>query len=48
MEIAYFTRQLRDNGERIISLVTGTSLEEARWKPDPDSWSILVPIRRGN
>ena len=44
MNIPYFTRQLKDNAERINVLVRGVSIEEARWKPDRDSWSILEVV----
>ena len=44
MELAFFTRQLTDNADRIDALVSGVSQEEARWKPDPNSWSILEVI----
>jgi uncharacterized damage-inducible protein DinB len=33
--------QLYQNGRRIFALVEGVSDEQARWKPDPSSWSIL-------
>jgi hypothetical protein len=32
---------LETNGERFAALVAGLSEEQARWKPDPDSWSVL-------
>jgi hypothetical protein len=44
MKLAFFTRQLTDNADRIDALVSGVSQEEARWKPDPNSWSILEVI----
>lgn len=30
--------------DRILALVAGVSEEQARWKPDPESWSILEVI----
>ena len=35
---------LQQNSERIRSLIQGVQAEQARWKPDPDSWSILEVI----
>ena len=35
---------LQQNSVRIRSLVRGVQAEQARWKPDPDSWSILEVI----
>jgi hypothetical protein len=36
--------QMAASAERIRSLATAVSEEQARWKPDPDSWSILEVI----
>jgi hypothetical protein len=33
--------QLELNARRISSLVSGVTDEQARWKPDPETWSIL-------
>jgi hypothetical protein len=44
MDIDYCTRQLHDNAERISMLVLGTTDQEARWKPEPGSWSILEVV----
>ena len=41
MEAAYFKRQLAINRDRIAALARGISEEQASWKPDPESWSIL-------
>ena len=41
MDHAYLIRQLSQNERRIEALVRDIPLEEARWKPSPDSWSIL-------
>lgn len=35
---------LGQNADRISLLVEGISLEQARWKPDPESWSILEVV----
>ncbi len=44
MDSSYLTRQLTDNAERIKALVEGIPVEDARWKPGPDSWSILEVV----
>ena len=44
MDVSYFTRQLTGNAARIKALVQGVSQEEATWKPDPESWSILEVV----
>ena len=36
--------RMADNARRIQSLTEGVSLEQARWKPDPDSWSLLEVV----
>jgi hypothetical protein len=36
--------QMAGNARRIQSLVEGLTAEQARWKPTPDSWSILEVI----
>ncbi len=36
--------QLANNAQRIHRLIDGVKGEQARWKPDPDSWSILEVI----
>ena len=41
MDVNFFTRQLTDNAAHIEALVRGITPEEARWKPDAESWSIL-------
>lgn len=33
--------QLKTQGQAITALVTGLTLEETRWKPAPESWSVL-------
>ena len=44
MEHSYVTSLLTANAERIKTLVAGISTDQARWKPDPNSWSILEVI----
>lgn len=44
MDISPFLTQMTANAERIRLFAQGISNEQARWKPDPDSWSILEVI----
>lgn len=44
MDINVLTARMADNASRIQRLVEGVSAEEARWKPDADSWSILKVV----
>jgi hypothetical protein len=44
MELDRFISQMANNAQRIRALAEGVSREQARWKPDPDSWSILEVI----
>jgi len=44
MDSIYLISQLEKNASRIGAFVEGVSLEQARWKPAPDSWSILEVI----
>jgi hypothetical protein len=37
-------KELADNARRIRVLVENVSVKQARWKPDPDSWSILEVV----
>ena len=41
MNLDHLTAQLARQAEAIRALVHGVSDEQARWKPDPDHWSIL-------
>lgn len=41
MDLDQITTQLAHQAEAIGALVHGVSDEQARWKPDPDNWSIL-------
>jgi hypothetical protein len=41
MKIAFAINQLRAGGAAFAALFDGWSDEEARWRPDPASWSLL-------
>ncbi len=41
MDISIASNQLKAQGEAILQLAEGLSLEQARWKPDEKSWSVL-------
>lgn len=41
MDISIANSQLKAQGEAILQLAEGLSLEQARWKPDKKSWSVL-------
>jgi len=44
MNLEYFIARLATNREVFEGLVKGCSIEQARWKPSPDKWSILEVI----
>lgn len=44
MDGSYLIQQLESNAGRFQALVTGVSDEQARWKPDPRTWSLLETI----
>ena len=44
MDLNGFTSQMDSNAQRIRALVEGVSDEQACWKPDSTSWSILEVI----
>jgi hypothetical protein len=44
MNLDLFTGRLTSNAESIRSMIEGISDEQAGWKPDPDSWSILEVV----
>jgi hypothetical protein len=44
MDLDRFTSQMADNARRIRALAEGVSDRQARWKPDPGSWSILEVV----
>lgn len=44
MDHAFLIQQLKDNPERIRGLLKNISTEQARFKPAPDSWSMLEVV----
>lgn len=44
MELNRFISQMTANAQRLRALAEGVSAEQARWKPDRDSWSILEVV----
>lgn len=44
MDIDYFINRLSKNRGVFESLLSGVRLEQLRWKPAPDKWSILEVI----
>ena len=44
MELAFFINQMAKQAGTIHSLTLGISEEQAHWKPDSKSWSILEVI----
>ena len=44
MEIEHFASQMAGNAGRIEALMRGVAEGQARWRPTPDSWSILEVI----
>ena len=44
MDETYLRRQLALNRDRIASLARGITEDQARWKPDQETWSILEVI----
>lgn len=44
MNLDYFIDRLEKNRGVFDGLVRGVSLEQARWKPAPDKWSILEVV----
>ena len=44
MDFEGLVAQMASNARRIQSLVEGASGEQARWKPEPDAWSILEVV----
>ncbi|MGA2490976.1 MAG: DinB family protein [Anaerolineales bacterium] len=44
MNMEFFTAQMANHAGTIHSLTLGFSDEQARWKPDPQAWSILEVI----
>ena len=44
MNLEYFIARLATNRQVFEGLVTGCTIQQARWKPSPDKWSILEVI----
>ena len=44
MNLDYFIDRFSKNREVFAGLVRGLSLEQAKWKPSPDKWSILEVV----
>ncbi len=44
MERDRLVLQMLEDGERVRALLHGVSDQQARWKPDPDSWSMLEVV----
>ena len=42
MDIQCACAQLSSQSEAIIALASGLTHEEARWHPNPESWSVLI------
>jgi hypothetical protein len=44
MDMESLSAKMAENATRIRALVRGVSGQQARWKPDPASWSILEVV----
>lgn len=44
MDLTWACSQLEANGARIVSMLQHVSLDHARWRPDPASWSMIEVI----
>jgi hypothetical protein len=44
MDIAYLKRQLAINRDRVAALARGVPEDQAVWKPNPETWSILEVV----
>jgi len=44
MDFPLLLKQMQEDADRIRSLVEGVGPEQARWKPEPESWSILEVV----
>ncbi len=44
MDIEHLAALMAENAARIRALVRGVSEQQARWRPDPESWSILEVV----
>jgi len=44
MNIQFYVQQLTNSANAIHAMTQNTSVEQARWKPDANSWSLLEVI----
>jgi hypothetical protein len=44
MDVDRFITRMVEDAQRVHALAEGVSDEQARWRPDPDSWSILEVV----
>jgi hypothetical protein len=44
MDLELVSAYMDSNAKRISGLVQGVSSEQARWRPDPDTWSLLEVV----
>lgn len=44
MDVVYLKRQLAINRDRVAALSRGVPEDQARWKPNEESWSILEVV----
>ncbi len=44
MELNFFTDKMERNAQTICQLAGDIPMEQARWKPDGDTWSILEVV----
>jgi hypothetical protein len=44
MDLNFYYQQLEATGAAIRSLTNGLTIEQARWRPNPESWSLLEVI----
>jgi hypothetical protein len=44
MDLVFFRTRLRQSATAIVALAEGVTLEQARWKPTPEEWSLLEVI----
>ena len=44
MDLKYFSQQLKNNSQAVACLTSELTNEEARWRYEPDKWTILEVI----
>jgi hypothetical protein len=44
MDLQFILQNMRGNAQRIRLMVEGVAAEQAAWRPDPESWSILEVV----